>query len=736
MKKVISILLTIIMLFTMVPASVFAVESTTVNLVSFMRGDVNDLRSSELLEVQVEGYDGNPRELSYKWTSSLGTYLYVYNSHNMYGINNSEGEIEIHNTDKYLNRLSNVPEERGFNKKFTGVGFAWAAVYGAYSKESDLQGTVKVEVFDKNGNSLGSDSFLSFKKHNLVSDVDNVVIGLFEGEKINALDLLGRSGVVHITCTESAVSDAKFNYGGEYATVAKEKTDEDKNGVLDYYITGVKAGTANTASGDAKLEIKITKSNCKFHKNSSGTAYPIVFVFQKPVTSTTTTTLTLVDKIDDRCEYFIDGNKGVKQTDGTILFTGLDPNTKYTVEVRAEYKDSKGNIKYAYGYVEDTTKPVYQATVKTYLNNAITDISAIHGKGVNLYLSKDGTTFIDLTKTATGTYEATVENGTYFPWHYENGTYHQARNYELIIEHANAELHLHHYSVNYDTNGGEFKAGEDVGTEIYSRMSFVNATSNVPVREGYVFAGWEYGNNTYAPGAQITASISSPITLVAKWEKEVNVTINVIIDHRSNDGGYDHDLDRAGLDIGFLEMTAGSPAFIETGDKLHFAADKVTDENGNKKAYTYELKDEHISYYPATDYTYTGLLGSSAFGVAVSKSGYDVGLIEKTQDENGNWIITVPLAYTPTNFDLDFSVEMADDVPEELYPDAVIVKVAYWNAELGMWKIISQQETTDTVTKPGVRVDIDPVTGEGFGSYPVWKYDVDGVAYGYRAVGH
>ena len=66
MKKVLSVLLTIIMLFTMVPATVFAADETSVKLVSFMRGDVNDLRSSELLEVQVEGYDGNPRELTYK----------------------------------------------------------------------------------------------------------------------------------------------------------------------------------------------------------------------------------------------------------------------------------------------------------------------------------------------------------------------------------------------------------------------------------------------------------------------------------------------------------------------------------------------------------------------------------------------------------------------------------------------------------------------------------------------
>ena len=128
MKKVISILLVIIMLFTMVPANVFAAEATSVKLVSFMRGDVSDLRSSELLEVQVEGYEGNPRELTYKWTSSLGTYLYIYNSHNMYGINNTYGEYEIYNTKKSVNRSSNVEADRSGDKTLSLKGFMWASV--------------------------------------------------------------------------------------------------------------------------------------------------------------------------------------------------------------------------------------------------------------------------------------------------------------------------------------------------------------------------------------------------------------------------------------------------------------------------------------------------------------------------------------------------------------------------------------------------------------------------------
>ena len=735
MKKVISLLLVIVMLFTMVPASVFAAETISVKLVSFMRGDVTDLRSSELLEVQVEGYEGNPRELTYKWTSSLGTYLYIYNSHNMYGINNTSGEIEIHNTDKNLQRLSNVPVERGFDKTFSGVGFAWASVYGAYSKSSALSGTVTVEVFDKNGKSLGSDSFSNFYVHNLDADLDNVVIGLFEGDKKNALDLLGESGVVHITCTASKVSSASFKYGNEYVKVTQESTDVDKNGVLDYYIEGVNAGSNSTSEGDAKLNITIKKGNCKFHKDKSGTAEPVVFVFKKPKTSTTTTTLTLIDDIDDRCEYFIDGNKGEKQPDGTIIFTGLTPNTNYTVEVRAEYKDGD-ETKYVYGYVDDTTKPVYRATVKTYLDGVITDISAIHGDDVTLYLHEDNATadYIELIRSGVGTYTAAVENGIYYPWHIEAGDhYHQARDYKIIIENANGELNLHHYSVAYDTNGGAFKSGEEVAKENFASSAAVNATNNVPVREGYIFIGWEYDGKIISSGAQITPHIVSPITLKARWEKAVNVTINVTINHQA-DGGYDHNEKREELTVEFLEKTADSPAFVETGDKLFFTQDIVKDENGNAKPYKYSLEEEHLSRYTATNYTYTALLESSTFGVAVSKSGYDVGAIEKKQDKLGNWVINIPLKYNPDDFDLEFSVEMDKDVPKELYPDAVIIKIACWDTENKTWTIISQQRTTDTVVKPGVRVDIDPETGEGKGSYPVWKHDANNNAYGYRAV--
>ena len=746
-KKIVSVLLTVIMLCGIAPVALLAQAASstpTVQIVSFMRGAQTDLRSSELLEARVSGYDGNVQELTYKWTNTLGTYLYIYNSHNMYSINNTDGEVEIYN--EYVKSSENMAG-RSYLDTFTGKGYAWAAVYGASISGSSLDGNVTVEVYDKNGNFLCSDSHTGeysnrknkgFVTYNLDADMDNVVIGLFEGDKRNVKDLLGESAIVHITCTASTVNQGKILSGSDHISLTKESGD--------YYITGTNAGTSTGVNGDAQVDLTIKKENCKFHNKQSGNATTTVFVFKKPTTSTTTTTLTLTGNLDDRCEYFIAGTQGEKQADGTIIFTGLTPNTAYTVEVRGEYTDKNGAQKYAYAYVYDTTKPVYLASVYTYLDGVLTDIGDIHGEDVDLYLldkEEDATledaNFIALTRSEKGTYTATVENGIYYPWHEEDSGYHVAREYKLVVENANGELHLHHYSVNYDTNGGAFRTNENPGTEIFASAKAVNATSKVPVRDGYVFAGWKYGTTTYAAGAQVTNSITAPMTFVAQWEKAVNVTINVTIDHKAAGGGFDSNENKDELSVDFLEMKKDSPAFVETGDRLFFSKEGVTDGNGNVNGnfeYSADVQGTAVleTRYTATAPTYTGLLESSYFGVALSKSGYDVGFIEKIKDENGNWTINIPLTYNPDDFDLEFSVEMADDVPKELYPDAVIVKVACWDADANEWVIITQQRTTETTVRPGIRVDIDKTTGEGSGSYPVWKHDADGNVYGYRAV--
>ena len=63
----------------------------------FHKGRASRFAFECTLEARVTGYDGNVNELTYEWTNGLGTYLYVFNSHNMYSINGTNDEIEIYN---------------------------------------------------------------------------------------------------------------------------------------------------------------------------------------------------------------------------------------------------------------------------------------------------------------------------------------------------------------------------------------------------------------------------------------------------------------------------------------------------------------------------------------------------------------------------------------------------------------------------------------------------------------
>ena len=157
LRKLVSVVLTICMAFTLLAGFEISVSAADVevNIVSFLRGEQDDLRSSELLEARVTGYDGNVRELTYEWTNGIKTYLYVYNDHNMYGINGTDGEIEIYNDN--VESSANM-EGRSYDTTFSGTGFAWAAIYGANYDNSDLLGTITVNVYDKDGNLIATDS--------------------------------------------------------------------------------------------------------------------------------------------------------------------------------------------------------------------------------------------------------------------------------------------------------------------------------------------------------------------------------------------------------------------------------------------------------------------------------------------------------------------------------------------------------------------------------------------------
>lgn len=368
----------------------------------------------------------------------------------------------------------------------------------------------------------------------------------------------------------------------------------------------------------------------------------------------------------------------------------------------------------------DTTTQ-YTATVNTYLDGKLTSDDVIHGTERKLYLGTDDAHYYELTEGNDGVYTVKITGNGKFHLYTKNadGSYTQLGNYQLTIYNQNASLDVHHYSVTYDANGGEFASPE---YQNYYYGDAVTAADYIPVKEGYRFLGWKNANgDLIQKGESVTSSIVAPITLTAQWEKTVNVTINVTVDHKCDDNGYDQNFDT--MDDVLLELVSradASSAYLETGDVLVLSDVAHT-------GFEYSLNDK-VTKYTADSPVYTDMPGGTVeYTVVTSKSGYDTS-VTATQDADGNWTIDVQMVYNPTNFDFEFTVEVDENVPDEYVPDAAIVKVTYWNGS--EWAIITQHGGGN----PGVRVNI----GEdriGTGSYPVWKYWSGSTEpYGYRIV--
>lgn len=798
LKKSLALLLALLSIVSVMTVSIGAAEAEPkaetqgiqVRIESVMRGYEDDmnLRSSELLVANVIGYKGNPQELTYEWTNTLGTYLYVYNSRNMYYINNTDGEIEIYN-DKISPSSNMTSMGRSHRDKFEGTGYCWAAIYGSNTSgaqtsiadKNAYNGTIGVTVKDKNGNILGSAShegkvttsgfwiwetteYDGIVDHSLKADMDDVTIGIFEGDTRNVKDLLGESAILHITCVESTVNEGKVTSGGEYISLSGDAD-------TDYFITGVKAGTSTDVNGDAQVELSIQKNNCKFHENSSATATTTVYVFKKPTTSTTAYTLTLTGNIDERCTYYINGNAGERTYDKdgkttSILFTGLTPNTNYQVEVRGHYKVDNQVDKIAYAYVYDTTKPVYSGTVEVYLdgtydsaNHKVTDGKKVNLQDVSPYSTiyakeVNGTEFIKLEQKKDaegnlidGTYGSVLVEGSYHLY-YEANAASQIDQQLLTIHNADRTRYLFYNSVTYYDGSETDQKTQNFAKEYYVSESTVNTIAKVPEKEGHVFIGWKDRETDliYKADSLLTDHLSRPVVLDAVWEKSVKVYVNFEINHKALDNsGFNTFENRHNISFDLMSKNTGSvgdfsdvfdaPVTIEWDGKSDLAIkcdSESFDNNMFKAEHTVVEGESEITTY--TEVVQLPIIPNSLrdidYNVEVIKSGYEL-LEVRTEEIDDDKHIYVKLQYAPENADLKFKVKL-DEASEKLvekYPEyqpaAVHVKVlcyyipAHEGVEVEDWyHILQHHDTYETLHLQKIGDDIYAT-----GSYPVWAHD-------------
>ena len=483
-----------------VPSAVLALDGAnpTVEIVGFMRGDSKDLRSSELLMAKVSNYDGNPQELTYEWKNKLGTYLYVFDKHDMAVVRGTKSEIEIYNSDKGLFASDNM-SGRSYNRSYSHKGFAYAAVYGASVNAEKLKGGISVTVKDSDGNIIATASYDDdFKNYDLSKDMANAVFGVFEGESVDILNLLGQSSVVHVVCPACYVSQGTIISGSDCISLSKSESG--------YSITGLKAG-------EGVIKINLQKRNCKFHKNSENSSTTTVIVFKKPNTSTTATTLTLTN-LDDRCEYYLEGVKG-EVIDGKITFSSLTPSTEYTIEVRGSYIDENGTTKTAYAYVKDTTKDCYTSSVVFKLDDTVADIESIFGRPYEVAVKSDSD-YVVLQSGDNG-YTAELAKGNYKVFLKDGNDYKQIDNAVLTVDSDDNSIEIKYYSVVYNLDGGTLNGDTKF---VYREGEFVKTIDNKPTKYEYVFDGWKCGESTYSNSQQITDSIDRKYELTANYGYE------------------------------------------------------------------------------------------------------------------------------------------------------------------------------------------------------------------------
>ncbi len=362
-------------------------------------------------------------------------------------------------------------------------------------------------------------------------------------------------------------------------------------------------------------------------------------------------------------------------------------------------------------YAEWYQQTKFTVSMITYMDGVATDVDKFAGYDRSFYAVLNGGdgTYITLTKRAEGTYSAKVtENGTYTIYAItKDGKYEPVHGHTVVIYNQDGTTECMHYSLTYDTNGGQWAEGEEPAAEKYHFGETVISYDKIPTKKGYRFQGWmDQDGVMRQPGHFITENADRTMVLTAVWEDLIDVTVNVTIDHTYGEG---FDQEQRRQDASFTLLRVEDGANLPVAEKVLTSSYDAT---RNVTTYQVVFAD----------------LPKGVYHVSSSKSNYET-TITYGDDFTGDQTIDVNLKFAPQNKDLFFDVKV--NGKKDLMPKAVNVKISYWGTDdeqvLG-WHIISQQLGDNAP----VTVTIDE-NGEGTGYFPVWRYWTDGVhPYFYR----
>jgi len=401
--------------------------------------------------------------------------------------------------------------------------------------------------------------------------------------------------------------------------------------------------------------------------------------------------------------YTVLGNTGsLRKADGSDIYEFKGWNTAPDgtgthYEPGDEITITQNVTLYAEWYLQNK----YTITVVTNLDGSIANVESILDKPTTVAVSRDGVTFIDLEKSITGTYVTTVtENGVYYVYYKDaQGNYTPVDDRQVTIQDKNGHTELDYFTVNYELDGGSWAADQDPGVAKLYAGTAVTATENVPTREGYTFAGWvDQLGNELQPGERVTSAIDQKTTLTAQWVENIDLTVNVTLNHKGNAAANKHQV--------AMELLRDSVQF----DSVTFDESTVS--------YSYDAQNDVTTY----SVTYTGL-PQALYSASPFKSGYRLEKNQRQGEAGEDQTIDIVLTYTPDSVDLEFAVKTVfTDETAHLIPRSVNVNVAYWNGQ--SW--VTFPEQTQSVP---VKLDAE---GTGTGVYTVYQNYGANQPYAYR----
>lgn len=260
-------------------------------IASYADGRTSGLRVSEMLEVKTSGFASNAKlKYEYEWSNDWAFWPY-----NTFTSPDTAYSSYAYGDKRYV------------------------AVVGSKSTKDKL--TVKVKDVNASSATYGKTvtaSYKNFKSADLSADLSSGAYGMFVGEDEDLLYLLGKGGVLHITCGNSSTESCTLISGNSIS------------------VSGTGNDTVLTAErpGESRCRIKVKKkSGCTYHPGQTGSGDIIIYVFGKPTAIPKYSDSIVLSDTEAGVTYTVNGVSKTCTKDGQkLVFEDLQPETKYKIE--------------------------------------------------------------------------------------------------------------------------------------------------------------------------------------------------------------------------------------------------------------------------------------------------------------------------------------------------------------------------------------------------------------------